>query len=285
MRVKLRNFSTPKELYAYLVKNKAELIATKKSMPIKSDVFACDMADADDKLDNAIKSNTPINEDRDRLNVKVIANMTLFCDSHYDVLAEDCFTKSVQENGPEGKNTIHHLHDHEYSLEGKIGKPRRIYGEVMRLSKLGFRSAIKTAQALIFESEIIKSWNQKVFEQYKDAAINQHSIGMQYVQLELAINDEEYKDEYACWQKYIGKIINREMCEKSGYFWYVPEIKLYENSAVLFGANSLTPTLDNDLKSITPIEEPAPATPVEEPKKEKKVLDLKKVNELFTLKK
>ncbi len=49
---------------------------------------------------------------------------------------------------------------------------------------------------------------------------------------------------FAVYQKHIDQVINKEFVENRGYFWFVSEIKLYENSAVLFGANELTPTLE-----------------------------------------
>jgi hypothetical protein len=46
------------------------------------------------------------------------------------------------------------------------------------------------------------------------------------------------------WNKYYKDIINKEFVDEYGFFWVVNEIKLLEVSAVLFGANELTPTLE-----------------------------------------
>ncbi len=92
--------------------------------------------------------------------------------------------------------------------------------------------------------------------QYKEGRINQHSIGLQYLDLELAINDEESEKEFDFWNKYFDQIINKEKAEELGFFWVVKEIRLLENSAVLFGSNEITPTLDNNVeKTIEPSED------------------------------
>ena len=111
------------------------------------------------------------------------------------------------------------------------------------LSVLGYPATGK-AQALIMISDVKKEWDEKLYTLYNDLAVRQHSIGMQYVQLRLALNEKDYKEEFAVWNAHYDSIINKEEVDRRNYFWWVSEIKLYENSAVLFGANELTPTLE-----------------------------------------
>ncbi len=87
-----------------------------------------------------------------------------------------------------------------------------------------------------------------VNKQDKLSKINQHSIGLKYIKIALAINDEDYKEEFEVWNKYFENVINKDKAEVNGFFWAVQEIKLIENSAVLFGSNEVTPTLDNNVK-------------------------------------
>ena len=101
---------------------------------------------------------------------------------------------------------------------------------------------------------MLKEYDQRIFRDYKNGKINQHSIGLYYVKIFLCVNDEDYKQEFAAWNKYIDMVINRDQVEEDGYFWAVTEIKLIECSAVLAGANSLTPTLE--VKSSTGAEPP-----------------------------
>lgn len=242
MRVDLPKFEDKKSLFNYLVENKTDLIAHKKSMPIFSDVISL-KTNRIEKTGFSEKANNPIAEDVDVLRVKVVANTANWMDSHNDVLLSNSWNKSIQER----KNFIPHLHDHKHELSAKVGEVVDIFGQDLSFSELGIKG-VGTTQALVFITDIMKSYNEKVFNQYKMGRVNQHSIGLQYIKISLAINDSEYKDEFAVWEKYADNLINKEQAESKGFFFAVQEIKLIENSAVLFGSNEITPTLDNNLK-------------------------------------
>jgi hypothetical protein len=125
----------------------------------------------------------------------------------------------------------------------EVGDVVNIYSQDISLSELGLNQK-GTTQVLIFETDIIKEYNPVVFKKYRAGKIKQHSIGLMYIRIALAINDEENEKEYDFWNKYYDQVINKDIVDERGYFWVVSEIKLLENSAVLFGANELTPTLD-----------------------------------------
>ena len=104
----------------------------------------------------------------------------------------------------------------------------------------------------MMDSNIEKAKNSQIFGEYKDGLIDQHSVGMYYTKIELAMNSEEpehveYKKVY---DTYIDQIGNKAEAEKAGYFYAVKEAKLIEISAVLEGSNTLTPTLG--VKNIEP---------------------------------
>lgn len=226
-----------KELFKYLIENKTQLINEKKSVLKYTDAFS--FKSFINTKDAANKADTGIAADATQVRVKVVANTALWCDSQMDVLLPDAAKRSIKER----KNLIPHLHDHNHSVEAKIGEVANIYLEDMTLKDLSINKPGST-QVIIFETDVIKSYNDKVFNQYKLGKINQHSIGLQYVKIELAVNDEEYEKELDFWNKYIDKVINKELVEERGFFWVVSEFKLLENSCVLFGSNEITPTLD-----------------------------------------
>ncbi len=273
MRVKIPEFQNKKELHSYLLANKSKLIEQKKSMPIFSDCCNFSVTKTHTKK-TAFKNNEPVNEDVDYLRVKVVANTSNFIDSHMDMLLPDCWNKSIQER----KGMIPHIHDHKHSIEAKVGEVIDIYGSTLSLSELGLKEQGAT-QSLIFVTDIMKSYNEKVFNQYKEGRIMQHSIGLQYVKIDLAINDPDSEKEYDYWNKYYSQVINKEKADEYGFFWVVPEIKLIENSAVLFGSNELTPTLDNNMKNIEPLQN----TQKNEPSKDTPTLieKLKELNNRF----
>ena len=96
--------------------------------------------------------------------------------------------------------------------------------------------------------------NEFMFNQYAKGYVKNHSVGMRYVKLELAINSESKWDveEKEIWDKYIDDIANKEVAEERGYFWAVTEAKIIEGSAVPIGSNTITPTLEVEAKNNEP---------------------------------
>ena len=257
-----------KELYKFLIDNKSALIAQKKSMLKYADTVIHSATPIKRESVKAAGTDNP-----DVCSVKVVANTAWYCDSQMDVLVPDNAKKSISER----KGMIPHLHDHIHQISAQVGDVKNIYYQDMSLSELGLSKSGST-QVLIFETDIKKSYNEQVFNLYKSGKINQHSIGLQYVKLGLAINDEESVAEYELWQKYSPYVINQDTIIEKGYFWVVLEIKLLENSAVLFGSNPITPTLES--KSDDTLEQPVQTTK-QEPKKEE--LDIQTIIKQFNL--
>lgn len=233
----LKDFENKKEFINYLVTNKAELIDFKKSVVKYTDPLAGLQSEIALK---ALSTNFKDDVASGIIKRTVIGNTYNWMDSVNDVLLPGVFTKSISER----ENKIWHLHDHEYKITSKVGKPSKIYEQSVSWADLGVNK-IGTTVALFMDSNIMKDYNPLIFSMYLNGEITQHSVGMQYVKLELGVNDSDMKEEYAVWTKYIDQIGNKEKAIEDGYFWAVKEGKLHEISAVLAGANELTPTLDN----------------------------------------
>jgi hypothetical protein len=107
----------------------------------------------------------------------------------------------------------------------------------------GIATKLKTSNVLVFTTDIMEIFNSKMFTMYNLKEVNQHSIGLQYIQLLMAVNDPEDKEHYKNWNNYIEQTINPQKAIDNGFFFISKEYRLIENSAVLFGANELTPTL------------------------------------------
>lgn len=103
-------------------------------------------------------------------------------------------------------------------------------------------SAVES-EVLKFTSRIFRHKNKARFDDYLKGEVDEHSVGMQYVKLTFALNDPEYKEDYAEFEKYIDAIYNKDEAVESGYFFPILEAKLIEGSSVVFGSNSITPTL------------------------------------------
>lgn len=225
-----------------IVENKAQIIALKKA-EIKT--VKGGLSYVSSKKDLAIKG--IYKNEENKLERTIVGNTYLWLDSHDDVHAKNLFKKSISER----KENIFHLHDHELKITSKVGEPKNIYEKNISWKDLNVNKEGET-QALFMDSEILKEYNSQVFNGYKSNTINQHSVGMQYVKIDLAVKDEEYEEEYKVWLDNIDKIGNKEKAEEKGYFWLVREAKLIEISAVLIGSNELTPTL-NQSKDIEPL--------------------------------
>src|SRR5438105_5289153 len=193
-----------KALYKFLVENKSSLINQKKSgLPKTTDPVSCNLEFFNLKDNTASKTaigNIP--EDATSVRAKIVANTFMWMDSQRDVLLPGCADKTIKD----GKGRLH-LKDHTFKLDAEIGDVFNIYTQNLSLSELGVNKA-GTVEVLIYESDVKKSYDEKVFTKYKAGKINQHSISLNYVKLDMAINDEDYKEEFANWNKYISQIIN-----------------------------------------------------------------------------
>lgn len=139
--------------------------------------------------------------------VKVAMNKTGVKDSDKDIIERTAFDVTIRERGPKGANLIWHLTDHRASLKDAVGKPSEIF-----IDEKGY---------LVFVTDIAKTnWGNDVLEFYKSKVVNQHSIGFSTVKREV-FNDNDWANRYTV----------------------IKEVKLYEGSAVLWGANPFTPTL------------------------------------------
>jgi len=259
-------FANKKDLIKHIISNKAEIIALKKSATKYCDPLIFSKANkieatklitdfkADD-LQNGIIKRT------------IIGNTYGWLDSHDDVHIKGIFSKSISEN----EKNIFHLHDHLYQLAAKVGTPNKIYEQDVLLKDLGV-DADGYATALCMDSDIKKSYNEMIFEEYLTNQINQHSVGMIYVKLFFCVNYPEYKEDYANWNTYFPSVINKDKALENGYFWAVTEAKLKEISCVLMGSNELTPTLNDKLEpnKITQVITTEPHKALEKQNKDKK---------------
>ena len=244
----MQEFKTKEELFKHLKENKEILIAEKKAATKQADSLMCN-AEIDIKTDanKADDSNDGIN-----LRVKVVINTTNLLDSHGDVHIPGLWTKTLKD-----RRKTYLLQEHKMSFDHIITDIVKPSAKMMNWADLGYNYEGQT-QALIFDAEIEKGRNDYMREQYSKGYVDNHSVGMQYVKLELAVNsnDRYYADEKAAWDKYITQVANRDRAEEQGYFWAVTEAKLIEGSAVPIGSNYATPTLS--------VKEPTEVTPKEE---------------------
>mgnify|MGYP003629778095 FL=1 len=238
MKLDIPNYQTKKELFDFLILNKETLISQKKSVIKLADGIGGSSIHIQGAK-SVNKSQSVSSEPIDEIKVKAVINTTNFLDSHGDVHIPGIWNKSLKEN-----TRIMHIQEHQSSSFDKIiasGDDLKASAETMTWKELGY-NAIGTTQALVFESTVKESRNKYMFNQYKQGFVDNHSVGMRYVKMELAINDKDYEKEKNFYDKYITQVINKEDAEALGYFWVVTEAKVIEGSAVPMGSNPITPT-------------------------------------------
>jgi len=244
-----KEFSTQEELFKALKDNKKELISLKKSITKQAD--AVSFGHNDTVISEVNKEEINDNNNPDVLNVKVVINTTNFLDSHGDVHINGIWNKSVKDNV-----SFLHLQEHEREFDKVITDTAKGSVQSMTWKQLGLPYLGKT-EALIFDSSIDKKRNEFMLNQYANGWVKNHSVGMRYVSLNLAVNSEAEwdKEEKAVWDKYYSLIANKELADEKGYFWAVTEAKIIEGSAVVMGSNSATPTLNNKQAEDSPEKE------------------------------
>lgn len=135
--------------------------------------------------------------------VKAVWSRMNNVDLDNDIIVPEAFTKTLMERGPAGKNLVWSLVDHKADMNNVIGKPESLYVD---------------GDALVAITPIVGTEKgTDMLKMYEAGLINQHSIGFSTMKSD--------------WQN------------DSKQVRVIKEVKLYEGSAVLWGANPETPTI------------------------------------------
>lgn len=226
-----KNFSNKQDQTRFLKKNLLELIEMKKAE------YKTKSSPVLDGL--ARKEFTPLIEDiaGDFIQVKSVINSTNIIDSHRDLHMPKIWNKTVSDNP-----FSHHLKQHENKFESVISNKAKSYNEDSNFNLLGLDVDFKTV-VNINEFILERSKMPFMFDTYKAGDVLEHSIGMTYVSLDLAYYDEESQKNMDFYEAMKAQAVNPDAADEFGYFWVIQEAKKREGSAVVFGSNSVTPTL------------------------------------------
>lgn len=258
-------FQTKEELFDWLIENKSALLAQKKSQIKHADSFV-KVELVSDRGDSLKSESIP--ESVTKIKVRAVINTTKLFDSHDDVHIDGLWKKSIKET-----KDNYLVKQHDFTFEGIISDNVKVFTKSMTWADLGYDFEGNT-EALIYEAVIDKSESPFMFEKYRMGKVKQHSVGMRYVKIEMAINDSRYEKEFSIWEKYFSMIANKKDAEQAGYFFAVTEAKNIEGSAVVRGSNFATPTI-----SVTSSKNEPPKGTQHEPDN-----PLKKLNELLNTK-
>lgn len=241
-----KTFRDKEEMFKALRENKNTLIAQKKMITKEADAFVFIPEVKTEKGEN-FKADAIDTTTIKELQLKLVINTTNVIDSHSDVHLKGIWKKTLKE-----KKGFYLLQEHQMKFNHIITDNVKASVQLMNWSELDQNYKGQT-EALIFDATIDKR-NEYMFKQYAKGYVKNHSVGMRYVKIELAINSDSKWDveEKEVWDKYIDEIVNKELAEQKGYFWAVSEAKIIEGSAVPIGSNTITPTLSTESKNIEP---------------------------------
>jgi len=242
-----------KALFNYLVKNEGLIFHAKKSTVKKADAVYAPPLYINAKGELATKAESGDAQiDPTKLQVTVVINTTNWLDSHQDVHIPGIWKKSLADNKKTG---FYLLQSHEYDFPYVIADG--CDGFTKNLSWKDLNQDIPgVTEALIFKGIVDEGRNEYMYGQYQKKYVKNHSVGMRYIKMCTCINDDDYPVQKENWDKYIEMVANRDEAEADGYFWAILEAQVIEGSAVLFGSNCMTPTLETSLlgtKSEPPI--------------------------------
>jgi len=245
-------FGSRTEMYAYLHKNKANIIRQKRMEVKHTDglIIAPTLETLKPKLlDDGVSKSLILYKadqvaaskllDKEQLNVRAIINTTNVLDSHGDVHIDGLWNRSIKNNS----SSLLMLQEHKMEFSKIIASDEDLRASVRNYTwaELGYNFTGST-QALQFDAVVKFSRNPEMFYNYAMGYVKNHSVGMQYLKIELAFSDDRYEEEYAVWQKYRPIIANGADADARGYFYAVLEAKVFEGSAVPIGSNTFTPT-------------------------------------------
>lgn len=172
-----------------------------------------------------------------------VINTTYYLDSHNDLHVDGLWNKSAKEQS--GKT--YYVINHELEIGKVISYPKEVEIMVKQMpwTDLGLTYE-GTTEALIFKAQLTEKTNRDAFLAFQAKEDIQQSVRMQYVTIDLAVNDNspDFEEEKAIFDKYFPRIANKTVALDRGYFWAVTEAKISkEGSAVLFGSNDATAVL------------------------------------------
>ncbi len=242
-----RTFETSDEAMKELIANKKLIIAAKKAAIKYADALPYHGTVANEKNEVVKASSIPNIREVNTIKVAAVSNACNYFDSHGDVSINGSWNRTAK-NTKDGL----HLQEHQMRFDKLISDNVTFAVESKTWRELGYNYEGST-DCLVMYSQVEKETNPFMFEKYVKGKVKNHSSGLRYVNIEMAVNNnaEWAKEEKAVWDKYYPMIVNKEDVDQAGFFYPVHEQKIIENSAVLKGSNPATPTISVELADST----------------------------------
>ena len=205
-----REFKTKKELFITLKANEEKIISLKKAT-IKHSV-GCNHA-LTTKENEAVKGISGLKEGF----VYAIIDTTNIMDSHNDVHLPKIWNNSLKEQ----KGRVFYVTDHDLKINSVIAFPKDVNMSVKNMSWTDLGEAYEgETQALVYEISKANIQHEGALKIIEEKIDIEHSVRMQYVKMDLALDSEEKEDKAykKIFDKHIDKIANKDVAIEKGYF-------------------------------------------------------------------
>src|SRR6476620_1922588 len=166
------------DIFKHLKDNKAALIAEKKFKVKQADSICYNVPLSNNKGESIKSLSLDMSADIETIKASVVINTTNILDSHGDVHIPGIWNKSLKE-----LKKVYLLQEHQMKFDKIITDKVKASVSNIKWSDLGFPEFKGNTQALIFDAEIDSDRNEYMFEQYLKGYVNNHSIGMQYINM------------------------------------------------------------------------------------------------------
>lgn len=260
-----KSFDSEEELFTELKANKEMIISEKKSQIQKSIDKGLSITARPIDLSKLATASKGISQDEGYFYLAV--NSTNVLDSHKDLHVNGIWNKTVKEQ--QGKNYL--VDSHVLSLKTTIVKKEDIemFTAVVPFSTIG-KNYPGDTEILVYKFLKSKVIDKSILAWLESGDSVEASVRMRYTDIELAMNSESKEDENEKrnFDSYSPVIANKyDFDEEINYFWIVKQAQnLNESSLVLFGSNSSTGLIQEDVKENKEIEvEPITSTKEIEP--------------------
>lgn len=233
-------FDSQRDMFLALKENQTAIVGVKKAQFKEADAvsFVQVKAKTADKADIPQDQTIKVGD-----YVYPIINTTNWLDSYRDVHIDGIWDVSIKDQ----KGRLYYVINHDLKVGSVIAYPNDVEAFVKTFTweELG-KSYPGTTQALVFKVLLTDAANKDALSAIIGRKPLQNSVRMEYISFTLCVNDksDDFKQEYENFYKYLATIANKEDALEYGYFWAVTQAKISrEGSAVLFGANEVTPIL------------------------------------------
>lgn len=227
----------------FIVENKSLLIAQKKSAIKCADATMFRKTFVSEKGE-AVKAAAPTKAENGTIKINPVINTTNYYDSHGDVHLPGIWKETLKRNPK-----LYLVQEHKSSQFDKIiSSDFTAITKKMSWKDLGAPYEGVTECLIFSDCNITPDRNPYMYAQYEKGFVDNHSVGMRYIDILLAVDDSDYKQEFANWNQYIDEVANKEDAQADGYMWLVKEAGIAEGSAVPMGSNDITPTLDENFE-------------------------------------